>query len=298
MKILSGSSNQILAEKIALELNIPLVKREISSFKNQEIRVFITDEVKGEDVCLIQSFSAPVDSNIMETLLMVDALERMGVKNVLLAAPWLGYSLQDKVFRNGEPIAAKVIAEILSNTYFKRAILLDLHNSSIPGFFNMPTEHLTAVDLFADHIKSHYNLQDSIVVSPDFGGLKSARSFSGLLGLDLANIDKHRDLKTGQVSAMGLHGDVQNKIVFIFDDVIMSGGTVVKACLVLKDAGAREVHFLASHGVFCDNALDKIIHCGIDSVTITNSIYHQILPNFIQVLDISKLISEALKKWI
>ncbi len=297
MKLLAGSSNQPLAQNLAQALNLPLLQTEITDFSNDERRVWIKDQVRGENVCLVQSFTKPVDTHIIETLLMIDALERLGAKKVILLIPWLGYSLQDKVFRPGEALSAKVIADLLSKDYVKRIFLLDLHNNSIPGFFQVPTEFLSAIDLYADYCRNHYDLSQAVVVSPDFGGLKRARIFAKLLNLNLANIDKQRDLITGQVTTTAVHGDVKNKIALIFDDVIMSGSTVVEAAKILKANGAQQVHFLATHGVFCNQAQEKIAQSVVDEVVITNSIYHPQLNDKIKTIDISPLFSDVLASW-
>jgi ribose-phosphate pyrophosphokinase len=299
MKIISGSSNKNLAQNIADQLAVELVDCDISDFKNGEKRVWIKDKMRGDNVSIVQSFSQPVDSHIIETLLMIDSLERLGAKHVNVIIPWMGYSLQDKVFRPGEPIAAKVIANIISNSYARRVFLMDLHNPSIPAFFSIPTEHLSADDIFAVYLKDKFDLDQSIVVSPDFGGLKRARTFAKSLGLNMANIDKHRNLKTGQVTAVNVHGgDVTDKIALIFDDVIMSGSTVVESAKLLKEKGAKQVHFLSTHGVLCDNAIQKIQQSQIDSVVITNSIDHPGLNSKLQILDTAPVFVEAVKRWM
>lgn len=297
MKLISGSSNPSLAANIAKNLKIPLIKAELGEFKNRERRVWIKDSVRGENVCLVQSFTHPVDAHVMETLLMIDALERMGSKKIIVVIPWLGYSLQDKVFNPGEPIAAKVVADIISNHYVKRVFLLDLHSNSIPGFFQVPTEHLTALSIYADFCKQNYDLAQSVIVSPDFGGLKRARDLADKLNLPLINIDKQRDLKTGKVTATAIHGQTTNKIALVFDDVIISGSTVVESAKILKKNGAKQVHFLSTHGIFCDNGQEKIANSQVDSVIITNSIAHNSLHDKIKQLDISPLFSKILTNW-
>lgn len=297
MKILAGSSNLPLAKNIAQKLQLPLIEVELTYFKNQERRVWVKDQVRGENICLVQSFSQPVDTYIIETLLLIDALERAGAKKIILIVPWMGYSLQDKVFRSGEPIAAKVVADILSNSHIKRIFLLDLHNSSIPAFFQVPTEHLSALELYVQHCQKNYDLGQAIVVSPDFGGLKKARNFAKKLQLPLANIDKQRDLNTGKVTATAVHGEVAGKIALIFDDVIMSGGTVIEAARILKSHGAKKVYFLATHGILCGEAKDKIAQSEIDQVIITNSIQQENLQK-ITTLDVTNIFVEALNSWL
>jgi ribose-phosphate pyrophosphokinase len=296
MKIISGSSNVQLASSIARHLELDLVEVEIGRFANGEKRVWIKEEIKGHNIILVQSFSEPTDEHIVEFLLLADALERSGARHVNLVIPWMGYSLQDKVFRDGEPIAAKVIANLVSNAYVKRAFLLDLHNSSTPGFFSLPTQHLSAMPIFLDYAKKTFEMANTVVASPDFGGLKRARTFAERLGVELTNIDKHRNLHTGEVKAMGLHGDVEGKIVLIFDDLINSGSTVVSAAQILKDNGAKEVHFFASHGIFANNGHQRVENSLIDSVVVTNSIAQDSTQK-LKVLDIGQTFADALSAW-
>lgn len=297
MKLISGSSNPDLAHKIAEGLNIEEIKVDISHFANGEKRVWIQGDLKGQNVALVQSFSHPSDENIMEFLLIADALERMGARHVNLILPWMGYSLQDKVFREGEPIAAKVVANLVSSAHVKRVFLMDLHNSSTPGFFSIPTEHLSSMPLFIDHVRQRFDLTQCVVVSPDFGGLKRARTLAEKLDVELVNVDKHRNLHTGEITAVGIHGDVKDKIALIYDDVINGGGTVVATGEILKNNGAKEVHFMASHGILADNGAQKIQDSAVNSVIITNSIAHENLPDKIKVIDASNLFCQALSVW-
>jgi len=298
MKLIAGSSNLPLARKIAERLNIPLVEVETTQFANGERRIGIKEQLAGEDVVIIQSFSNPVDEHIMEFLLLADATERLGARNIHAVIPWLGYSLQDKVFMPGEPIAAKVIANLVSTASINRVYLLDLHNSSTPGFFSIPSAHLSAMDLFIAEVTARFAGQDLRVASPDFGGLKRARQFASALGTELVNIDKNRDLLTGEVTAVGLQGSVKNKIVVLFDDVIVSGGTVVETSELLKQEGARETHFFATHGPLVPDVIKKLSNSTIDSITVTNSIKHQDLAPNCQELDISELLVTSLQEWL
>lgn len=298
MRLISGSSNPQLATLIAKELNIPLVETEISEFANGEKRVWIKEKLDGQDVVVVQSFSEPVDEHIMESLLLLDALERLGARDVHVCIPWMGYSLQDKVFRPGEPIAAKVVARLISHATVKRVYLTDVHNTSIPAFFDVPCSHLSAAELFAANVRERFDAKNIVIASPDFGGLKRARQFAGLFDASLVNIDKHRNLDTGKVTAVGLHGEVEGKIVILFDDVILSGGTVTEASHLLKEEGALETHFFATHGIFTDGAVERLDQSTIDSITITNTISHEGLPQKIRVLNLAPLIGETLKEWL
>jgi ribose-phosphate pyrophosphokinase len=304
MNFVAGSSNPQLAHSIVDQINkisgkkiSKLIPIEISKFANDEKRIWINDNkiLRNQHVCLVQSFNAPVDEHIIETLLIIDALERLGAKGVTLIIPWLGYSLQDKVFRSGEAIAAKVVADIISNHFVNRVFLLDLHNSSIPGFFSVPTYHLFADKIFIDYLKKEIDFNQAIVASPDFGGIKRARIFAEKIGLDMVNIDKSRDLKTGQVTAHDLHGpSVKNKTVIVLDDVIISGSTVVESAHLLKKNGANKVYFVASHGVFCQG-LDHINNSPVDQVIVSNSIQQDHQANQkLKILDLSSVFAREL----
>ncbi|NMA29996.1 MAG: ribose-phosphate pyrophosphokinase [Candidatus Pacebacteria bacterium] len=304
MNIISGSSNPQLATAIADQINkiskkkaSQLIPIEISKFANDEKRVWIKDKelVRGQEVCLVQSFNAPVDENIIETLLIIDALERLGARGVTLIIPWLGYSLQDKVFRPGEAIAAKVVADTISQRFINQIFLLDLHNSNIPGFFSVPTHHLFADEIFINYLKKEIDFDQAVVASPDFGGIKRSRIFAEKVALDVVNIDKSRDLKTGQVTAHELHGpSVKNKTVIVIDDVIISGSTVIESANLLKKNGAKKVYFLASHGVFCQG-LNELENSAVDQIIVSNSIRQkQETSKKLTVLDISSVFAQEL----
>lgn len=299
MKVISGSSNPQLATKIANLLGLDQIGVEISTFKNGEKRVWVKDDVQGENIILVQSFSHPTDEHIMEFLLLTDALERLGARHINLVLPWMGYSLQDKVFRQGEPIAAKVVANLVSNAYIKRVFLLDLHNSSTPGFFAVPTFHVSASDLFADYVRSHFDSTNVVVASPDFGGLKRARAFADKLNTPLVNIDKQRNLHTGEVTASEMSGgDVSGKTVVLFDDCILSGSTVVETAKLLKQQGAVEVHFLATHGLFVDGAEERLQNSEVDTVVSTNSISQTHQSDKMITVDCAPILAKAVGDWV
>jgi ribose-phosphate pyrophosphokinase len=211
----------------------------------------------------------------------------------------MGYSLQDKVFRKGEPISAKVIADLVSNSFISRVFLLDLHNPSIPGFFSVPTYHLSTTELFVTYLETQNYLNDTVIVSPDFGGLKKSRQLADQLNLPLLNIEKSRDLVTGKVTAHALYGgQITGKNALIFDDVIVSGGTAVQTAALLKKEGAKRVIFMATHGVFCNNGLELIANSQLDHVIISNSIAQKSKIDKITQLDLAPLFVNALIDWI
>jgi ribose-phosphate pyrophosphokinase len=235
---------------------------------------------------------------LVETLLLADAAERLGARSIYLLIPWLGYSLQDKVFQPGEPIASKVVAAVLSTGRFERIFLLDLHNASEVGFFSLPTEQLNFLPEFAKYCQLKFDLSQSIVVSPDFGGLKRARELADLLGTSLANCDKNRDRQSGQVKIMDLHGNVQGLDAIVFDDVIATGGTAGEIAKTLKANGAKSVHWLATHGLFAGQAYSQLKESQIDTIVISNSIEHKKLPERTHVIDLTDLLTKTLKPWL
>ncbi len=296
MKLLAGSSIPTFAHSLSEALSVPLITAEIGHFPNGEKRVFISEPLSGEDILIIQSFSQPVDEHIMEFLLLADATERLGARSIHAAIPWLGYSLQDKVFRPGEPIAAKVVANLVSTANINRVYLFDLHNSSTPGFFSIPSVHISAQELFAQDVQKRFAGQELIVASPDFGGLKRAGEFAALLHCELVNIDKQRDLTTGEIISVNLHGTVTGKTVILFDDVIVSGGTVSKTAQLLKENGAVQTHFYATHGLFVGAAQEIIAASSIDSITVTNSIEQTIRDKKIRILDCAPLFAGSVQR--
>lgn len=298
MFVIAGSSNSQLAAEIGQLLGVDSIPVKIDQFPNGEKRVQIRKDVHGQNVVLVQSFSQPADEYIVEFLLITDALERMGARHINAVIPWMGYSLQDKVFRSGEPLSAKVVADLVSASYVKRVLLLDLHNQSIPGFFSVPTRLLTGLELFARHCQKAFEGESLVVASPDFGGLKRAREFAKVLDVELVNIDKQRDLKTGRVTATSVHGEVNSKTVLVFDDCIVGGGTVVETAKILKEQGASSVHFLATHGIFVNDSLQKIQQSVVDSVVVTNSIEHKQLVAKVAEISVAELFAESLRQWM
>ncbi len=296
MILLSGSSNKPLAQKIATHMDMKLGDIELSSFPNGELRVWVKEEVKGHDIALIQSFSSPVDTHIVEFALITDALFRSGARRVFAVIPWYGYSLQDKVFRPGEPIAAKVIASMLVSQSVYRFILMNLHNSSIAGFFDKPSSVLSSDDVFTETIESLG--KQTVIVSSDFGGLKYAGRFAQKFGLPIANIDKRRDLTTGKVQARSLTGDVKGMTAVIVDDVINGGSTAVEAAKIVRENGAKKIIMISTHGVFAGDAVESLQNSELDEVIITDTIdtSGKTFPK-LRVLSVADIFAKELKLW-
>lgn len=295
MIIFSLSSHPKLAEAVAKVSSYKLGKVSISQFPNGETRLKVETDVDNQEVAVVQSLSDPVDTNTIELLLMADALERAGAKEVKAVIPWLGYSLQDKVFRPGEPLAARVIADVISHAYIHKVVTFDLHNPSIAGFFSKPTDHVRLLPLFVEYVQKEMDCQNCVVVSPDFGGLKAARGFAEALKLPLRNINKHRDLETGTVETVNMSGDVKGKICLVYDDVINTGSTVGEVAKFLKENGAKEVHFLVTHALLAGDAKERLTDKAIDSVVVSDSIYHHDLPKKVKVISIAETIAQRIK---
>ena len=298
MKVLSGTGNTKLAEQIANELGVELVLPEFKIFANGEQRIWIPKKLSGQQVVLVQSLSAPVDTHIIQLLLLIDALERLGVKQLFLVVPWMGYSLQDKVFREGEPIAAKVVAQLLSSRNISRTFLLDLHNSAIAGFFEGPNTHLSTLDLFVDFAKRQDYSTNTVVVCPDIGGLRRAQNFADKLNLPMASMEKQRNLVTGEVTTGRIHGEVSGMNCLVYDDVIMSGSTLVKTAQALKSNGAKKVVCLATHGIFTKSVESLFADAAIDEIIITDSVEQNKKHEKITVLNIAKLLAEPISEYL
>jgi len=298
MFLIAGSSLPKLGASLARALGAKLAPASFGLFPNGEQRVQIKENLAGESVVILQSLVQPVDQRLVETLLLADAAERLGARSIYLLMPWLGYSLQDKVFQPGEPIASKVVAAMLSTGRFERIFLLDLHNASEVGFFSLPTEQLNFLPEFARYCQTNFELTQAVVVSPDFGGLKRARELADLLGTTLANCDKNRNRQSGEVKIMDLHGSVQGLDAIVFDDVIATGGTAGEIAKTLKSNGAKSVHWLATHGLFVGQAFEQLKNSQIDSIVISNSIEHKILPARTSVIDLTDILTKTLKPWL
>lgn len=295
MILLSGSSNLPLAQKIAAEMGTTLGKTELTTFKNGELRVYIKEPVKGHDIALIQSFSEPTDTHIIEFALMTDALFRSGARRVFAVIPWFGYSMQDKVFRPGEPIAAKVIASMLSSQSIYRFILMHLHNNSMQGFFSVPSSVLASDAIFEEEIKKY---SDVVLVSSDFGSLKHVGRMAERLDLPYASIDKRRDLKTGKVETRSIVGDVDGKTAVIIDDNINAGGTTVEVSKILRANGAKKIIMMATHALFAGTATKDLQESEVDEVVVADTIdtTNKQFPK-LRVVSVASIFADELKQW-
>ncbi len=298
MKIFSGSSNKPLAQKTAKELGIEVSPLEISVFPDGERRIRVVDNVVDEKTVVFQSTSTPSDQNYMELFFIVDALKRSGAKEVIAVVSYLGYERQDHVFRDGEAVSLEVIAETLERVGTDKLVAFDLHSVKVPELFKIPVLHLSALDLFAGTIKELGLTENSVLVTPDMGGIRRIKILSESLGnMPYATVEKNRDLETGDIGDSSIEGDVSGKTAIIVDDMISTGRTIVAAEKILLENGARKVLVFATHAVFSDNAVDLLKNSKSDKIFVTDTILIPKEKHFdkLEILSVSQVIAGGLK---
>ena len=298
MKLFCGNSNPRLAEDVTKYLNIPMGKATVRRFADQEIFVELHENVRGEDVFLIQSTSYPANDHLMELLIMIDAVRRASARRITAVIPYVGYARQDRKPGPRTPISAKLVANLLTEAGANRVLTLDLHAGQIQGFFDIPTDNLYAVPVIARDVKNNYSLKNVMVVSPDVGGVVRARSLAKRLDCLLAIVDKRRE-RPGESEVMNVIGDVSGKDCLLLDDIVDSGGTLCNAAEALLKKGAKSVTAYITHGVLSGGAIARIAGSKLKELVITNSIMPtpavEQAPN-IRVLPISDLIGEAISR--
>lgn len=294
MMVFSGSSNQALAQSIAQKLGVGFGGVELSRFANSEARVFLSEARVPRQVVVVQSLSAPTDENLVEFCLLCDGLVRKGAKEITAVIPWLGYSKQDKVFREGEPLSVKVIANLLQVVPVERVITFDLHNLAILGFFEVPVVNLSAKPLLVDYFREFVG-SNTIVVAPDAGAVKESTAFAGELGVGVAYLDKKRDLITGKVRIVGINREVRGANVIIVDDMIATGDTLVEAAVFLRKQGAAGVVVGATHHLYVPGAQAKLDASEIGQVVVTDTIVSQERSKKLKVLRVAELVVKTLK---
>jgi ribose-phosphate pyrophosphokinase len=294
--VFTGNSNPDLVCKISEYLEMPLCGAVVKRFSDGEIQIEIDENVRTKDVFVIQSTCDPVNDNLVELLLMIDALKRASARRITAVIPYYGYARQDKKVAPRVPISAKLVADLLTTAGATRVITMDLHAGQIQGFFNIPVDNLYAAPVLLEYIKSHFN-GNLVIVSPDAGGVERARAFAKRLNnAGLAIIDKRRSAPN-QAQAMAVIGDVRGKTVVIQDDMIDTAGTLIQAVNAVIDKGAREVHACCAHPVLSGQAVDRIMNSPIASVVCTDTIplkAQAAACDKIQVLSISSLVGEAI----
>ena len=271
LQIFTGNANPELAQEIVEFLGMELSKAKVSKFKDGEVRLEINESVRGNNVFIIQPTCAPVNENLMELLIMVDAIRRASAKSITTVIPYYGYARQERKQKPREPISAKLVANLLTAAGADRMVTIDLHTSSIQGFFDIPVDHMPAVPLLANYYREK-QLQNVVVVSPDIGGVTRARNLAERLNCTLAIIDKRRP-EPNKSEIMGIIGDVRGKNVIIVDDMIDTAGTITNAANFLSEqAGANEVYACCTHAVFTPPAVERIQQSSIKEMLITNTI--------------------------
>jgi len=296
MKIISGNSNLELAQEIAQYTKNSLAETTMTRFSDKEIFVEIGENVRGEDVFLIQSTSFPANDNLMELLVAIDALKRGSAARITAVLPYFGYARQDRKTGPRTPISAKLVANLITTAGANRVLTMDLHAGQIQGFFDIPLDNLYATNLFIADIKDKKREDNLVFVSPDVGGVLRARSFAKKLNADLAIIDKRRDAP-GLSNAMNVIGSVENKKCIIVDDLVDSGGTICNAAKALIDKGATSVYGYCSHGVYSGKALDNINNSVLEEMVCTNSIKPTFdVPKSMRYLSVAPLFGEAIMR--
>ena len=297
LSIFAGNSNVPLAERISEYLAKPLGRLKVNRFSDGETQVEIHENVRRREVYVIQSTCKPVNDNLVELLLLVDAFRRSSAARVTAVIPYFGYARQDKKVAPRVPISAKVVAELLETTGVDRVITMDLHAGQIQGFFNVPVDNLYAAPIIIDDIKIRFS-DDIVVVSPDAGGVERARAYAKRLDAGLAIVDKRRSAPN-QAKAMAIIGDVEDKVALIIDDMVDTAGTLTEAASVIREKGAREVHAYCTHPVLSGPAIDRITQSSLSSLVATDTVplsEEARACGKIKTLSIAKLVGEAIMR--
>jgi ribose-phosphate pyrophosphokinase len=300
IRVFSGNSNPDLAEKICTCLNVPLGKAKVKTFSDGEIMVEIGENVRGRDIYVVQSTCSPTNNNLMELLIMMDALKRASAATITVVMPYYGYARQDRKAAPRTPITSKLVADLITTAGADRVVTVDLHAGQIQGFFNIPVDNLFAAPVILDHLKDRFpnDIDNIVMVSPDAGGTERARAFAKRLGCSLAIIDKRR---TGPNVAEVMHliGDVMGKTAIILDDMIDTAGTLTQAANALKAHGAKNIYACATHGVLSGPAIERINDSVIERIVITDTIplgEKAGKTGKIKVLSVANLLAEAIRR--
>lgn len=297
--LISGTANKELSDKISEFLGIPLTPTKIKRFSDGETMVEIDGNVRGKDVFLIQSTCPPVNDNLMELLIVMDALKRASASTITSVIPYYGYARQDRKVAPRAPISAKLVSDLITVAGASRVLTVDLHAGQIQGFFNIPVDNLYAIPVFMNYLKNS-NLLDPVAVSPDAGGVERARAYAKRLNASLAIIDKRRE-KPNQSEVMNIIGDVKSKTAIIVDDMIDTAGSLCNSAVALKNNNASRIIACATHAVFSGQAIERITNSPLDEVIVTDTIplsEEAKRCSKIKVVTISALIGEAIKRII
>ena len=298
MKILAGRSNLELTKLISAQLDLPLTKCSLLSFSDGECSVDIQESIRGEHCFIVQSTCSPVNDNLIELLLMTDALKRADALSVTAIIPYFGYSRQDRKAKPRQPISAKVVANMITTAGVDRVMSMDLHTGQLEGFFDIPTVHLNSKPVFLEHLLKHYGDKDLVFVSPDAGSMSRVARMVKSLTYPVAMIDKRR-AGPNQIKSMDLVGDVKGKTAIILDDIVDTGGTLLKSAQLIKEKGARDVIGYVTHGIFSGSAKENLL--GKDSpftkIYVSNTIPYLDRPNDkLEILDMSYVFARVIKR--
>ena len=296
LKIFTGNANPALAKEICDYLGLPLGEAFVGRFNNGEVQIMIDESVRGKDVFIIQPTSYPVNDNLMELMVMADALKRASARHITAVVPYYGYARQDRKTRGREPITAKLVANLMQTAGITRLVTIDLHAGQIQGFFDVPVDHLFGASILAKYINEK-NMEDVIVVSPDLGGVTRARDLADRIGAPIAIIEKKRP-EPGVAKVMNLIGDVAGKNCIIIDDIVDTAGSLVEGAKELEEFGAKSVTAAVTHAVLTDPASERIANSNIKELIVTNTIplpENCNLPNITQ-LSVAPLLGEAIMR--
>ncbi|KRE02205.1 phosphoribosylpyrophosphate synthetase [Bosea sp. Root381] len=298
IKVVAGNSNRPLAEAICAHLGIPLAKASVRRFADMEVFCEIQENVRGQDVFIIQSTSFPTNDHLMELLIITDALRRSSARRITAVIPYFGYARQDRRASGRTPISAKLVSNLITHAGVDRVLTLDLHAGQIQGFFDIPTDNLFGAPLMARDIKERLDWKNAMVVSPDVGGVVRARALAKRIDAQLAIVDKRRD-RPGESEVMNIIGSVEGRSCILLDDIVDSGGTLVNAAEALLDQGALEVYAYITHGVLSGGAVARIANSKLKELVITDSIMPteavKVARN-IRVISIASLMGEAIER--
>ena len=296
LKIFTGNANPALAKEICDYLGLPLGEAFVGRFNNGEVQIMIDESVRGKDVFIIQPTSYPVNDNLMELMVMADALKRASARHITAVVPYYGYARQDRKTRGREPITAKLVANLMQTSGITRLVTIDLHAGQIQGFFDVPVDHLYGASILAKYINEK-NLEDVIVVSPDLGGVTRARDLADRIGAPIAIIEKKRP-EPGVAKVMNLIGDVKGKNCIIVDDIVDTAGSLVEGAKALEEFGAKSVMAAVTHAVLTDPASERIANSNIKELIVTNTMplpENCKLDNITQ-LSVAPLLGEAIMR--
>ena len=298
MKLVTGNSNRALAQAVASYLELPLTDCTVRRFADKEVYVEVHENVRGEDAFILQSTSYPANDNLMELLILTDALRRSSARRITAVIPYFGYARQDRKSAPRTPISAKLVSNLITEAGANRVLTLDLHAAQIQGFFDIPTDNLTAAPVMVRDIQDHYDVSNVMIVSPDVGGVVRARNVASRIGASLAIVDKRRP-RAGVSEVMNIIGDVEGQTCIMIDDIVDSGGTLVNAAEALLKAGAKAVSAYITHGVLSEGASERVAASKLKELVVTDSIEEteaQRQAGKIRRMSIAPLIGEAIAR--